>query len=90
MPSDSDATELIERMLNIRSPNHHRLWFVSAVSLIRCFLTQLDVTSKKRGQTSWDNAFDDDKNVSMELYSKTKIAALYLMCTHFILAICLK
>lgn len=30
------------------------------------------------------------KNVSMELYSKTKIAALYLMCTHFILAICLK
>lgn len=77
-------------VLCICSPSHRHLQFVSAVSVARCFLIQLDVNSKERGQTSWDNAFDSDKNVSMELYRETKIAALYLMCTHFILAICLK
>lgn len=60
------------------------------VSVVWRFPTQIDVNGKERGQTSWDNALDGDKNVSMELYSKTKIAALYLMRTHFILAICLK
>lgn len=59
-------------------------------SVLRRFLIQLGARSEERGQTSRDNAFDGDKNVSMELYSKTRIAALYLMCTHFILAICLK
>lgn len=58
--------------------------------MVQCFLTQIDVNSKERDQTSWDNGLDGDKNVSMELYCRTKIAALYLMCTHFILAICLK
>lgn len=90
MQSDSEATKLIEMVLCVHSPSHHHLQFVSAVSVVQCFLIQLDVNSKERGQASWDNAFDGDKNVSMELYSKTKIAALYLMCTHFILAICLK
>lgn len=88
--ADSDATKLTEMLLCVSSPSHHHLQMVSEVSVVQCLLIQLDVNSKERGQTSWDNAFDGDKNVSMELYSKTKIAALYLMCTHFILAICLK
>lgn len=70
----------------IRVPNHHH----GQLSVVQRFLPQLNIDSKERGQTSWDNALDGDKNVSMELYSKTKIAALYLMCTHFTLAICLK
>lgn len=82
---DPGATRLTEIVLCLIPKQ-----FVSRVSVVQRFLTQIDVNGKERGQISQDNALDGDKNVSMELYSKTKIAALYLMCTHFILAICLK
>lgn len=88
--SDSGDTKLTGMGSCVRSPNHPHLTFARVGSVLRCFLIRLDASSKERGQTSRDNAFDGDKNVSMELYSKTRIAALYLMCTHFILAICLK
>lgn len=72
MQSDSDATKLTGRVPCICSPNHHHLQFVSVVSVIQCFLIQLDVNSKEKGQTSWDTAFDGDKNVSMELLQQNK------------------